>query len=175
MGGLLLVANCCYFKAMAESNFKNPNIANFLKSNHIAVLATANKSGVPHAATIFYATDSQMNIFFMTKEKTTKYRNLIENPQAALAIYQPEAQSTAQISGPVSRVDNPEMMQKALRIMSKYSNLTGQTPETPISKLDAGSYVLFKVWPQNIRLGEYKYGPKDQIFDTATPAEELLE
>jgi len=161
---------------MAVSNFKNPNIANFLKRNHIAVLATANKeTGQPYATTIYYATDSQMNIFFVTKEKTTKNKNLVQNPLAAVAIYEAETQTTTQITGPVSRVEDTLMMEKALRIMAKYSMQTAKTEATPISKLDAGAYVLYKLWPQTIRMGEFKYGPRSQIFDTATPSEELLD
>lgn len=53
-----LLFRYCYAWDMAVSNFKNPNIANFLKRNHIAVLATANKeTGQPYATTIYYATD----------------------------------------------------------------------------------------------------------------------
>lgn len=159
-----------------DSNFSNPNIAAFLKKNHIAVLATANKeTAVPSAATIYYATDSQMNIFFITKEKTIKHINLFSNPQASIAVYEADTQTTAQISGPVSVVSDPNMLEKALKIMSKYSMQTAQTEETPLSKLEAGQNILYKLWPQTIRLGEYKYGPRNQIFDTATPAEEDLE
>jgi general stress protein 26 len=160
---------------VTESNFRNPNIAEFLKNNHIAVLATADKAAEPHAATIFYATDSQMNIFFITKVKTKKSKNLEENPKASLAIHEASTQKTLQISGPVTVVNDPQIMAKALRLMSKYSKQTGGTEETPVSKLYAGDYILYKVWPQFIRLGEYKYGPHDQLFDTATPAEESLE
>lgn len=62
-----------------------------------------------------------MNMFFVTKEKTTKNKNLVQNPQAALAIYEAQTQTTTQITGPVSTVEDPDMMEKALRIMSKYS------------------------------------------------------
>jgi general stress protein 26 len=159
-----------------KSNFKNPNIASFLKRNHIAVIATANKeSGAPHAAAVYYATDSQMNIFFVTKEDTTKSKNLATNPQIAVAIYDAPIQATAQITGTATRVDDPAMLEKALRIMSKHAQETAKTDETPISKLNAGQYILYKIWPQTIRLGEYKYGPHNQLFDIATPAEESLE
>jgi len=154
---------------------QNPNIASFLKRNHVAVLATASKTAEPYAATIYFETDSKMNVFFVTKQKTLKAQNLAENPRASVAVYDASTQSTAQITGHVTVVDDPEMMAKALRIMSRHSQETAGTEETPISKLDAGDYVLYKLWPQTIRLGEFKYGPHSQIFDIATPAEESLE
>jgi len=157
------------------TNSQNPNIADFLKRNHIAVLATANKSGEPYATTIYFETDSKMNVFFVTKEKTQKNRNLVENPRAAIAVYEADSQATAQITGRVTRVEDSEMLAKALRIMSRHSKETSEVEETPISKLDAGDYILYKLWPQTIRLGEYKYGPHSQIFDMATSAEESLD
>jgi len=159
-----------------ESNFKNPNIEAFLKRNHIAVLATADKqTAQPHAATIYYMTDSQMNIYFLTKDGTMKSKNIEGNPYASIAIYEAETQTTAQISGPINKVEDSAMMEKAMSLASKYSKETSGTDETPISKLYAGNYVLYRLWPQFIRLGEYKFGPRGQIFDTATPAEESLE
>jgi uncharacterized protein YhbP (UPF0306 family) len=159
-----------------EPSFKNPHVASFLKRNHIAVLATTFKdSNTPHAAVVYYATDSKLNLFIVTKEKTTKSKNLDSNLQAAVVIFEADTQATAQIHALVSRVEDQTMMEKALRIMSKYSTQTAGTAETPISKLESGSYVLYKLWPQSIRLAEYKYGVPDEIFDIATPTEESLE
>lgn len=159
-----------------NSNFDNPDIANFLKHHHVAVLGTANKqTAMPHAAAVYYATDSKMNIFFVTKEGTVKSKNLDSNPQAAIAIYERENQRTLQTSGPVSRVDDPVMMEKALRIMAKYSKETADTEVTPISKIQAGDYVLYKLSPQSYRLADYKYGVRNYIFDTATAPGESLD
>jgi nitroimidazol reductase NimA-like FMN-containing flavoprotein (pyridoxamine 5'-phosphate oxidase superfamily) len=154
----------------------DPEITSFLKRNHVAVLATSNKeTGTPHAATIFYATDSQTNLYFLTKEDTAKSKNLTTNPRAAIVVYEAEMLRTAQISGSVSKVDDPAMMEKALRIMAKFSKQTAQTDQPPISKLDAGEYILYRLTPQSIRLGDYKYGSRNFIFEIATPAEESLD
>jgi nitroimidazol reductase NimA-like FMN-containing flavoprotein (pyridoxamine 5'-phosphate oxidase superfamily) len=160
---------------MSEAS-ANPHITEFLKRNHIAVLATASKvTAHPHAATIFYAIDSHLNIYFLTKEKTTKSHNLSANPWAALVVYEADTQRTAQITGTVDKVEDKEMMERAKPLMAKFSKQTSGTDETPISKLEAGEYVLYKLTPQSIRLGEYRYGTRADLFDIATPAEESLE
>jgi nitroimidazol reductase NimA-like FMN-containing flavoprotein (pyridoxamine 5'-phosphate oxidase superfamily) len=166
------------FIAYPEAMLANTNqdVVDFLKANHIAVLATASpQSAEPHAATIFYATDSHMNLYFLTKEQTTKSKNLKSNPHAAIVIYNAETLRTAQITGSVSIVQNEEMMQKALNLMSRFSNQAAGTNTTPISKLDAGDYILYRLEPQSIRLGDYKYGSQGTIFEIATPAEESLD
>lgn len=155
---------------------QNVDISNFLRRNHIAVLATADRqTGQPYAAAVFYAIDSHLNIYFLTKDKTTKSRNLTLNPLAALAVYEPDTQRTAQIMGQVNKVNDKDMLDKALPLMSKISKHTSGTETTPISRLEAGEYILYRLAPQSIRLGDYKYGVKDEIFETANPAEESLE
>jgi len=157
------------------TKFQNPNIYAFMKKNHIAVLATATKDGKPYAATVYYATDSKLNVFFVTKDRTQKSRILTENPRAAVVVYEADTQTTVQISGNVSVVDNPEMLAKALRMMSGYSKETAGTEETPIEKLNSGNYLLYKISPESIRMGEFKYGPRNQLFDVGLPAEDSLE
>lgn len=160
---------------MSEASL-NPQISEFLHHNHIGVLATADKqSAMPHAAAVYYATDSHLNIYFLTKDKTTKSRNLDKNNWAAMAIYEAHTQRTAQISGSVNRVQEKDMMERAKPLMSRFSKQTAGTEQTPISKLDAGEYVLYRLVPQSIRLGEYKYGVHDDLFEIASPAEESLE
>jgi nitroimidazol reductase NimA-like FMN-containing flavoprotein (pyridoxamine 5'-phosphate oxidase superfamily) len=157
-------------------SFQNPNIENFIKRNHVAVLATANKqTGAPHASTIYYTVSSSLNIFFLTKKDTQKNKNIETNPQVALAIYEAQSQSIAQITGNAQAINEPGKIQTALRIMRQYSQQTAGTDEIPLDKLDAGEFILYKVTPNTVRLGEYKYGPRGEVFDTAIPTGESLE
>jgi len=153
----------------------NPDIQAFFKEHQVAVLATASKEDSrPHAAAVFYESDSYLNLFFLTKEKTIKSSNLDANPISAMVIYDAPMLRTAQVTGNVSRVEDPEMKAKALRIMSRHSKDVSGSADTPVSKLDAGEYILYRLTPTTIRLADYKYGG-EQIFEVATPAEEQLE
>ncbi len=153
----------------------NPDIQAFFKEHQVAVLATASKNDSrPHAAAVFYESDSYLNLYFLTKERTIKSGNLDSNPFAAMVIYDASMLSTAQVTGQVNRVNDPDMMAKALRIMSRHSKEVSGSAETPVSKLDAGGYVLYRLTPTSIRLADYKYGG-EQIFEVAVPAEEQLD
>ena len=154
----------------------NPEIAAFLSRHHIGVLATADKtSSTPHAATVFYTNDSNLNIYFLTKSKTLKSKNLESNPQASMAIYEADNLQTIQAGGSVTQVKDEDMMRRALELMSRFSKRVSGSEQTPISKLDAGDYILYKLEPQFIRLGKYQYGTPTGLFEIATPAEESLE
>lgn len=152
------------------------DVTDFLKANHVAVLATANgQLATPHAAAVFYATDSHMNLYFLTKEQTAKSQNIQSNPQVALVIFDTPMLKTAQITGKAMVVQDDDMMQRALELMNKFAERLADSKATPLSKLDAGGYILYKVVPQSIRLWDYKYGTPSTLFDIATPAEESLE
>lgn len=111
-----------------SSDSENPNIAAFLKRNHVGVLATANeKTALPHAAAIYYTTTSKLNFFFVTKRETTKSKNLESNPQTALVIYEASTQTTAQIDGVATQVNDPVRLKTALEIMAKFSSDTAGT------------------------------------------------
>lgn len=81
-------------------------ITELLNKHHIGILCTASKDGMPHAATIYFFADEDFNIFFITKEKTTKQSNLVQNPKAALAIFEAATQTTLQLTGTVSRIED---------------------------------------------------------------------
>ena len=152
----------------------SPDIAEFLKNSHVMVLATASANGIPHAASVFYATDTQMNIYFLTKDQTTKSRNIIANPQVAAVVYDAEMLRTTQITGNAKKVEDPQMMQKAQEVMERFAKQIAGAPP-PVTKLDAGEYILYRITPQSIRLADYKYGSGDTMFEVAAPAEESLE
>ena len=159
-----------------NASSQNPEIAAFLERNHIAVLATAYKdTSAPHAAVIYYTSTSRLNLFFITKSNTQKSRNIVSNPQVALAIYEADSQTTAQINGSAQKIDDPDRLKTAVELMHKYSQATAQTGTLPADRLKAGDYVLYEVTPQSIRMGRYKYAADDQIFTTALPPAESLE
>lgn len=159
----------------ASQKDQNPEIAEFLERNHVAVLATANKtSAMPHAAVVYYSVTSSFNLYFVTKDGTAKSKNIDSNPQVALAVYEAASQRTAQISGTAQRVNDPEKLNTALDLMAQHSQQTSQNSELPIARLDAGNFVLYRVIPNSIRLDDYKYGVSGQIFEVATSAEESL-
>jgi general stress protein 26 len=160
---------------MATLAEQNPKITSFLQRNHTAVLATANKeTGQPHGAVVYYTVSSSFHLFFVTKRDTAKSRNIEANPQVAMVIYEADTQSTVQLYGTASSIDDPQKLQSALAMMAGHAKATAQTDALPVDKLNAGDYLLYQVVPRNIRLAEYKYGAGDNIFEVVVPNEPTL-
>lgn len=60
-------------------------VQDLLQNHSTAVLATADHLGAPSAAVVLFATEPDGTIIFGTHQ-TRKYRNLKDNPQAALVV-----------------------------------------------------------------------------------------
>lgn len=149
---------------------EKPKITKFLTHNNIGVLATSDSSGQPHAATIYFVVDPNLNVYFMTKERTTKFRNLQQNPKAALAIYEAVSQSTVQIVGSAELVEDTSRINDIFRRVLAVTAETSESHIPPVSKIVAGEHKCFCIKPKTLRLAEYtkpEHGKFDDLFDIA--------
>lgn len=146
------------------------HIRNLLEQKGVGVLATADSAGEPHAATIYFTFDEDFNIYFVTKAKTQKCQNLQANARAALAVFDEVSQSTAQISGVVSEVQDMTTANKVFTDVLRITLASSDTSVPPVTKLEAGQYVVFKMTPGSARLAAYirpDASSYDQIFEFA--------
>lgn len=153
---------------ISESSTK---VIEFLMKNHTGVLATASPDGAPHAAAVYFISDSDLNFFFITKNGTEKSRNLKQNPQASIAIYDAKTQTTLQARGKVEADDDPQHFMNVFTQILKISmDLSGgATP--PVSKLKDGEYKLYRLKPDSVRLVEYtkpERGDLDDLFEVVS-------
>jgi hypothetical protein len=81
-----------------------------LEAHSTATLATAGPDG-PWAAAIFYASDPELNLYFVSDRRTRHARHLAAHPRAAAAIH-PDCKTWAevrglQLAGPVELLEGP--------------------------------------------------------------------
>lgn len=153
-----------------EISESKEHILDFLKQNTTAVLATASKDGEPHAATIYYMIDDDLNFYFITKRDTTKSQNLKSGGRAALAIYEEGTQTTVQAVGKVEEEMDVTKTQKVFSNILKISMATSESGTPPISKLQAGPYVAYRLTPDSVRMASFirpDSGSYERIFEDA--------
>lgn len=153
-----------------EISERKEHILDFLKQNSTAVLATASKGGEPHAATIYYMVDEDLNFYFITKRDTTKSQNLKDGGRAALAIHEATTQTTVQVVGKVEEEVGVDKTQKTFRDILKISMATSESGTPPISKLQAGPYVAYRLTPDSVRMASFirpDSGSYERIFEDA--------
>lgn len=148
------------------------HIRDFLDTHSVGVLATANKSAIPYASTIYFVVESDLSISFLTKEDTAKCRNMRENPNVALAVTDSESQSTVQVAGTVQEIkDEARIQQLHDQVVAiTVSTSSGDTP--PVMKLDAGKLVAFSIQPSFVRLARFLQPESSMqigsLFETVT-------
>ncbi len=73
-------------------------IATFLAEHSTVTLATVGADGAPAAAAVFYAHDADLNLYFLSEERTQHGQNLLANPDVAGTI-QADGQDWRRIRG----------------------------------------------------------------------------
>lgn len=148
---------------------KQAHIMDFLQKNRIGVLATVDPNGEPHAATIYFTVDSNMNIAFITKTETKKHDNIQHNDHVVLIVFEANTQTTVQVKGMASVVTDPVKEQEIFAEILKVSMDTSESGIPPISKLRAGEYVVYTIKSKEIRMAVYirpDPGDYETLFET---------
>ena len=153
--------------AISESRDK---IFQFLKSHPVAALATVSADGAPHVATIYTSIDDDLNIYFITKQATTKSKNIAENNRVALAITDAHSLQTVQVQGVAEIVSDQNIAHQVLSRVTNVVQSTTDSQEAPVSKLAAGDYIVYRVSSNSIRFGEFY---KSNINDTSDLFDEI--
>jgi general stress protein 26 len=141
------------------------NIRNFLKSRYSGVLATADKSGVPHAAVVYFLLEDDLGLVFGTKTETQKFKNIQENKQVSFVVYDETEQTTVQIMGRAEIVDDVDMRQKVVNNMFISSAQRSQREIPPADKLIAGEYAVVRLVPMVIRMTVYARPDVEEVYD----------
>lgn len=143
-------------------------VRNFLKTHAVAVLSTVSYDNTPYAAAIYVVTDDAFNFFFLTKSDTKKSRFIMDNHNAALTIVDPAIPMTLQVTGTVTKVDEPD---KFLHMFIKIAEENAQKVggfhwPPPLSKLKSpGDLWMYKFEPTWLRLGDFS--ESDDVTNTS--------
>ncbi len=141
-----------YEKPVASSSESNRRIYNFLKVHPVGVLAMVDPEGNPHATVIYFSVDEEFNITFTTKRDTKKHDNLKHNNHVQLIAYEASSQTTVQITGIAKDISHEPEASEAFSNTVRASMQTSGADVPPISKLQAGHYVAYKLSPKQIRM-----------------------
>lgn len=143
-------------------------VRDFLQTHYSCTLATASDSLQPHAAVVYFKSQGDLSLLFVTKTATQKYQNILINDLAAIAAYDEKEQLTLQASGRIEIIDDHNKRQEALNNIFTLSAKLSMTEFPPIEKLIAGDYVVLRFIPQTMRLAVYARPDSqgDDLYET---------
>lgn len=132
------------------------SIRTYIDQNPIATLGTINSDGTPHGAVIYVCADTHRPvIYFITKQATTKYENIIKHSQTSLTIVNPSENSTLQAAGRAFEVQDAPTIDMAMKKIY-HERASAQEWLPPIAKLRAGAYVIIGIELTYARLAQFK-------------------
>jgi uncharacterized protein YhbP (UPF0306 family) len=158
-----------HIEARSQLTERQWRIFYFLQSNPVGVLSSVTPDNTPHGTVIYFSIDSHFTIFFITKDKTRKHDNLRHNSHVMLTVFEPASQTTVQITGVATEMTDTVDISKIAGAVVRACSRTSNAGLPPISKLQAGTYVGYKITPAQIRMATYSNsGPGDleSLFDS---------
>lgn len=153
-------------KAMSD---RNQRIYDFLTDNPVGVLCTVTPDSVPHGSVIYFLTDDDFNITFLTKAETRKHDNLMHNNKIMLTIFEPHSQAVAQVTGVAEEIEGSYDVNEVAGGILAASLKSSGPGMPPIVKLMAGPYTAFRITPKLIRMAIYSRpdpGEYEDLFES---------
>ncbi len=119
----------------------------FLEAHSTLALATVSADGLPQVAPLFYVSDDDLNLYWLSSQTSRHSINLAAQPQAAATIYPDVWQWTdirgVQVEGRAEIVRNPQERQTILaRYQTKFKLPAAFDSQIAISAL----YILRPTW-----------------------------
>ena len=128
----------------------------------LGVISTVNESGKPESASVYYICDKALNIFFVTRSESRKYKNLQKNLNASFVITSEHPPKTIQLEGTASEVTDPEEQ------LTYFDKLVAKASESnlmpPVTQTVAGEMVFMKLSTTWARLGNFEVMKEGEKF-----------
>ena len=149
------------------------NAIKMLQDHHTVTISTTDEKSV-WSATVFYVSDENLNLFFLSSAKSRHIQNIQKNPYVSATIYKDQKDwekiKGIQMSGMVIELEGTERKQAIDMYLKKYqfldraiNNPLNDDEEKIGSKF--ASIPFFKLKPSFIRIidNQVSFGHKEEI------------
>jgi len=120
-----------------------------------AVIGSSPLDGNTHTATVYYFVDNEFNFYFLTATGTQKYRNLLENKNAAIVVGFGPSYTTVQGQGVATLLNKDSAEEREAIAHIKHRLLNNGDKTWPIFQIDAfedQSIAVFRFTPATLQL-----------------------
>lgn len=137
-----------------EFKTNNIKLQELLDKANCGVISTTVDSKV-FSSVVYFASDNELNIFFNTRKNSTKYKNILKNPNVSFVIFGETPATTLQIRGTAKIVHDISTLLSIYKTLIEKTVSSGHIP--PISDLDASVMVAIKIKPTWARFGDFTH------------------
>lgn len=129
----------------------------FFNVNTIGALATIGEHGKPHVRIIYYAPGENFEFFFLSLDTMRKTYDLRHDQHVAFAIQGPDRNHTLQIEGVSEEITDEATFGPVLVALTEHL-FPEHEISSPLTHLDAGKPVMFRIVPTWVRWGDFTHG-----------------
>ncbi len=133
-----------------------PELRDFLSQHEVGVLSTTDRTGSVQGVTIYYLLGTDDKIYMITKTDTAKAHNMLANHQVALTVFDADEAQTAQIQGYSEIEADIATKQAIFQRLIQPRDYGGESRMPPITQLEAGGFIAFRITPTNVKYTDYK-------------------
>jgi len=134
----------------------NPVIREFLTAHDTGVLSTLDTGNQTVYGAVMHYLIHENRLYVLTKSDTLKAINMLSSPQVAFTIYDREATQTLQLTGCSFVVTDQNLKDAILALIVQPRKYNNEYQFPPVTKLREGSFMLFGIVPQWLRLLDFR-------------------
>jgi uncharacterized pyridoxamine 5'-phosphate oxidase family protein len=128
----------------------------FLKENKLISLSTVGSDGQPRITPVFYLIDDDFNVYFWTVSKSSKCKNIKENPKVSLQVWAKDIASV-EIEGVASIVgDSKERDEIVSKIVDMALAEDIWPPLLRVKEKTDSNYTAYKISPKKVSILDLK-------------------
>ncbi len=139
---------------------KHTEAREFLQTHHLGVLSTI-MDGKPWGAAVYFAAGDHFALYFLTATNGQKYEAMQQNPHVAFTVADDTAQTTAQLTGTVTRLPFGDEMDEAYSALAGIHAPGMKSWNPPVSKLHQAELAVMKITPDFMQFANYKEDDQD--------------
>ena len=142
---------------MTDTTQTRATALTFLQGHRTGVLSTLSPLGNPRSRLVYFAADSDFNVYFMSMNNTRKAEDIRAHNQAAFTVSSEEVPQTMQIEGMVEDITDRPTADDTVEAL--FANLRSNTTYfTPLARLDRGDIRFYRITPTWMRFGDFISG-----------------
>lgn len=135
------------------------HVLDFLKTNKLMQVGTVGNAGdiaYPWIANVYYSFDNNLNLYFLSSEKTLHTKQIKQNPKVSVAVTDSrqdinKSKKGLQISGIAEEVSGEQKIRHALSLWKEF--LKVGDPDLTYENMQKGlTGKIYKITPKRIKL-----------------------
>ncbi len=136
-------------------SFISPDAVKFMHSREVAVLSSIDRTGNINGSPVYYLVDQQNQIYIITKEGTTKVRNILSNNQVALTIFDEKKAKTLNIQATAEFISDQKIIGQVFNEIVRPRNYENRVKLPPVAYLNAGDFKVLRITPISGKYSDY--------------------